>query len=416
VLIPIRQHFPHRALPDVPAAVRAELESSGIAATLRPGARVAIGAGSRGISNLAAIVRAVVEYFTAHGMKPFLFPAMGSHGAGTAEGQASVLAHYGIDEAAMGCPVASTFDVVSLGRTESGSPAPGIEAFAGREAWESDGIFVVSRVKWHTSFAGDLESGVSKMLAIGLGKLEGAKSVHGHARTHGMDPSIRSVAQHLLATGRVLGGLAILEDAFHDTAKLAVLPAATLIRQEEELLRTVKSWMVRIPVPAVDVLIVDEIGKNISGTGMDLKIVNRATTGQYNPWPGEPKIERIFVRDLSPHSYGNAVGIGAADVIHDRMLPKIDVNAGRVNAVTSGSLALVRTPLHFPSDRECLNLVAATVGKFNRSEVTFAWIRNTLELGDLFLSENLLQSNPELEVTGAPFDLQFDADGNLPCL
>lgn len=417
MLLPVRQHFPRRALPDVPGAVRTELEASGIADTLKPGSRVAIGAGSRGISNIAVIVRSVVDYFTAHGMKPFLFPAMGSHGAGTPEGQASVLAHYGIDEANMGCPVATTFDVVTAGRTELG-----IEAFAGKDAWASDGIFLVSRVKWHTSFAGKIESGVAKMLAIGLGKLAGAKSVHAHARTHGMEASIRSVASLLIGTGKILGGLGILEDAFHDTAQVTVVPARGLLEKEEELLLTTKSWMVRIPVPRVDVLIVDEIGKNISGTGMDLKIVNRATTGQYNPWPGEPKIERIFVRDISPLSYGNAVGIGAADVIHDRLLPKVDVNAGRVNAVTSGSLALVRTPLHFNSDRECFELAAATVGKFNPCDVTVAWIRNTLELGNLALGENLIdeiRKNPDLEITGPAFEMKYDENGNLeamPCL
>lgn len=202
---------------------------------------------------------------------------------------------------------------------------------------------------------------------------------------------------------------------------MTALSAAGLLEREEELLRTVKSWMVRLPVPALDVLIVDEIGKSISGTGMDLKIVNRATSGQYNPWPAEPKIERIFVRDLSPLSYGNAVGIGAADVIHERMLPKIDVNAGRVNAVTSGSLALVRTPLHFASDRECFELAAGTVGKFNTAEVTVAWIRNTLELGLMALSENLLpeiRTNEQLEIVGEPFEMTFDEAGNLggfPC-
>ena len=363
----MRQHFPHRALPDVPGAVREELEKSGIAAGLVPGARVAIGAGSRGISNIAVIVRAVVDYFKAHGMRPFLFPAMGSHGAGTPEGQASVLAHYGIDEANMGCPVATTFDVVSLGRSELG-----IETFAGRDAWESDGVFLVARVKWHTSFAGAIESGVSKMLAIGLGKLAGAKSVHAHARTHGMEASIRSAAGLLLGSGKILGGLGILEDAFHDTAQVTALPAAALVEREEELLRTVKTWMVRIPAPAVDVLVVDEIGKSISGTGMDLKIVNRATSGQYNPWPGEPKIERIFVRDLSP--------------------------------------------LHFATDRECLELAAGTVGKFDAGDVTVAWIRNTLELGLLAMSENLLpeiRKNPDLEVVGDPFEIRFDADGNM---
>ncbi len=411
VLIPIRQKFPHRALADLPAALRAELNASGLAAALAPGSRVAIGAGSRGISNLATIVRGAVDYFKAAGHRPFLFPAMGSHGAGTAEGQASVLAHYGVDEARMGCPVASTFDVVSLGRTELG-----IEAFAGREAWESDGVFLINRIKWHTSFAGALESGVSKMMAIGLGKLEGAKSVHGHGRNLGMDPAIRSVARHLIATGRILGGLGILEDAFHETAVVAALPAASLIEREEELLRLTKSWMVKIPLAALDVLIVDQIGKNISGTGMDLKIVNRGTNAQCNLWPDTTRIERIFVRDLSPLSYGNAVGIGVADVLHDRMITKIDEKPGRVNAVTSGSLALVRTPLHCATDRECLDLVAATVGKFDPEKVTIGWIRNTLDLEHLAVSENLraeVEANASLEITGPAFEIPFDETGDL---
>jgi hypothetical protein len=411
VLIPVRQHFPHRALGDIPGAAGKEMVSSGLASGLRQGSRIAVGVGSRGISNIAVIVRAVVDYWTSRGMRPFLFPAMGSHGAGTAAGQASVLAHYGIDESTMGCPVISRFDVVSLGRTELG-----IEAFAGRDAWESDGIFLVGRVKWHTSFAGAIESGVTKMTAIGLGKLRGAQSVHGHARRHGMETAIRSVATHVLASGKVLGGLAILEDAYHDTAQVTALAADGLIEREEKLLATVKSWKGRIPAPAIDVLIVDEMGKNISGTGMDLKVVNRGVAAQYNPWPDTPVIERIFVRDLSPLSYGNGVGMGVADVLHDRALAKIDVNAGRVNAVTSGSLALVRTPLHFPSDRECFECASGTVGKFDASDVTVAWIHNTLELGLVALSENLapeIAKNPMLEVAGPPFEMTFDGEGNL---
>jgi len=353
-------------------------------------------------------VRAVVQYWTEHGMHPFLFPAMGSHGAGTAEGQASVLAHYGIDEASMGCPVVSRFDVVSLGKTELG-----IEAFAGRDAWESDGVFLVGRVKWHTSFAGSIESGITKMLAIGMGKLDGAKSVHAHARTHGMETAIRSVASKAIASGKVLGGLAILEDAYHCTAQVAALPAEGLIEREVELLCTVKSWMGKLPVPAVDVLIIDEIGKNISGTGMDLKVVNRGVAAQYNPWPDTPQVQRIFIRDISPLSYGNAVGIGAADVLNDRVVQKMDVNAGRVNATTSGSLALVRTPLHYPTDRECFECVASAVGKFDRADVTVAWIRNTLELGELMLSENLrdeIVKNPMLEIAGPACEMTFDAE------
>jgi hypothetical protein len=409
VFLTVRQNFPHRKLDDVAPAVRRELVASGI--TPPPGARIAIGVGSRGIANLAVIVKAAVDFFLAHGCRPFLFPAMGSHGAANAEGQARVLAHYGIDESSMGCPVVSSFEVISPGRTEAG-----IEVFAGRDAWDSDGIFVINRVKWHTSFEGAIESGVSKMLALGLGKIQGASSCHGHARKLGMTPVIRSVAGYLLAAGKILGGLAILEDAYHDTAQVNVLRADTLIEREVELLRQAKSWMGKIPVPALDILIVDEIGKNISGTGMDLKVVNRGVHGQYNPWPDTPRVERISIRDLSALSYGNAVGIGLADVIHDRVLEKIDVTAGRINATTSGSLAAVRTPLHFASDRECLELLCATVGKFQRADVTIGWIRNTLELGTIALSENLrgeVEKNPLLEITGPPFELTFDPAGSL---
>lgn len=408
---PIRQKFPRRALPDVASAVHDELTSSGLAARLKPGARVAIGVGSRGISNLPQIVRATVRHFQSAGLRPFLFPAMGSHGAASAAGQASVLAHYGIDEASMGCPVESSFEVISLGQT-----AAGIEVFAGRDAWASDGIFLINRVKWHTSFDGTLESGVCKMLAIGLGKIEGARTSHGHARNLGMSAVIHAIAEHLVGTGKILGGLAILEDAFHDTAKVAALAAERLIAGEEELLALVKSWMGRIPVPALDVLIIDEIGKNISGTGMDMKVVNRGVHGQVNPSPHTPKIERIFLRDLSKESYGNALGVGLGDVIHDRLFAKIDFNAGRINAMTSGSLAAVRTPLHFPTDRECLELLMATVGRFDPKDVTMGWIRNTLDLGEIAVTENLLaeaRRNPELEVAGPPFELAFDATGNL---
>ncbi len=411
MFLPIRQHFPHKSLDDIPTAVQRELLSADLVSNLRPGARIAIGVGSRGIANIASIARSVVDFFHRGGFRPFLFPAMGSHGAANAAGQAKVLAHYGIEESTMGCPVVSSFDVISLGFTEAG-----IEVFAGRDAWESDGIFVINRVKWHTSFAGAIESGVCKMMALGLGKIEGAESCHGHARSLGMEAVIRSVAGHLLATGKILGGLAIMEDAYHDTAQVTALPAAGLIEREVELLQLTKSWMGKIPVPALDILIIDEIGKNISGTGMDLKVVNRGVHGQYNPLPDTPRVERIFIRSLSELSYGNGVGVGIADVIHDRVLERIDVNAGRINARTSGSLAAVRTPLHFPSDSECIDLLAATVGRFAAEDVTMGWIRNTLELGTLALSENLtgeIAKNPLLEITGPPFAMAFDGNGNL---
>lgn len=409
----VSQSFPDRSVPDIPAAVRREMRESGIGAQLPPGSRIAIGVGSRGISNLAIVVKAAVEFLKEQGHRPFLFPAMGSHGAGSPEGQASVLDHYGVSEGTMGCPVISSFDVVELGKTPLG-----IEAHADRAAWSSDGILLINRVKWHTSFAGPLESGVCKMMAIGLGKLAGAETSHSHARTHGMTNVIRSIAEYVLATGKLLGGIAILEDAHHHTARIAALPAATLIAREEELLRETKSWMGKIPVPHLDVLIVDEMGKNISGTGMDLKVVNRGAFGQYNPWPDTPVVERIFVRSLTEMSYGNSVGIGLADVAHDRLIEKIDPQAGYVNARTSGSLAAVRIPIHYPTDRECLDLVANTVGKLDTREVTIGWIRNTLELETMALTENAVAGH-NLDVVSGPFSLEFNASNqieNLPVL
>jgi hypothetical protein len=411
VLIPLHQSFPNHALPDVAAAVLSELTASGLASSLPPGASVAIGAGSRGISNISVIVRAVCDYFRAAGLQPFVFPAMGSHGAGTAEGQASVLAHYGITEATMGCPVQSRFDTTPLGLSDLH-----VETFAGNDALSADAIFVVGRVKWHTSFNGGIESGLCKMLAVGLGKLDSASSTHRHGRQHGMEAVIRSVARHILGTGKVLGGLAILEDAHHNTAQVAALPAGGLIQREEALLATVKQWMPRLPVPEIDILIIDEIGKDISGTGMDLKIVNRNTAPMRNPWPNTPRVKRIFARDLSANSYGNAIGIGATDVVHSRLIAKMDPQAGQINAETSGSFALIRVPPHFPTDRECLELLAKNLGKACLEDATIVWIRNTLDLSSMVVSNNLsaqFSNNPNVEVTGPPFPVAFDESGQL---
>lgn len=407
----VRQHFPDRSLPDIAGAVRAELERAALHARLKPGSSIAIGVGSRGIANIAVITRAVVDYWKAHGMKPFIFPAMGSHGAATAEGQARVLAHFGIREATMECPIRSQLEVVSAGRTTEG-----IETYVDRLAWESDGIMMVARVKWHTDFEGEIESGLFKMMAIGLGKFAGAAHYHTHAYKLGLERVILSVGRKILATGKILGGLAILEDAYHQTAHVAAVRADEMEERERELLRLVKSWMGRIPVEALDILIVDELGKNISGAGMDTKVVNRGVYGQYNPWPDTPRIERIFVRDLSAVSYGNAAGVGLADVVTDRLVEKIDWVPTRINALTASTPAAIRLPIHFPSDRECLQAIWPTVGKFRAGDVTIGWIRNTLELTPIVLSENLMpeiEKNPLLEVIAGPRPIQFDEAGNL---
>src|SRR5581483_6374278 len=312
-----------------------QLSLASFASRLKPGSRVAIGIGSRGIANVATIARATVEYWKAEGMRPFIFPAMGSHGAATAEGQADVLAHYGIIEATMGCPVISSLEVVSLGKTPEG-----IQTYMDRNAYESDGVMLLGRVKWHTDFAGKIESGLFKMMAIGLGKFAGAQHYHTYAYKIGLEQVIRSIGRQVLASGKILGGLAILEDAHHNTAKLDAVPVEIMEQREEENLALVKSWMGKIPMD-LDILILDEIGKNISGAGMDTKVVNRSVHGAYNPWPDAPKIERIFVRDLSDLSYNNAVGLGMADVVTDRLVNRIDWVPTHINSLTASTPAAI---------------------------------------------------------------------------
>ncbi len=410
-MLPVRQNFPDRRVRDIPSEVQRQLAASGFESRVAPGARIALGVGSRGISNIAAIVRAVADFWKSRGCRPFIFPAMGSHGAATAEGQADVLAHYGIHEATMECPVLSSLDVIPVGRTPDG-----IETFMDRNAYESDGVMMIARVKWHTDFRGTIESGLFKMMAIGLGKFAGAQRYHTYAYRLGLEHVIRSVGRQVLTSGKILGGLAILEDANHNTAQLTAAPAEGMEQKEEELLALVKSWMGRIPVPQLDVLILDEIGKHISGAGMDTKVVNRGVYGQSNPWPDIPQIERIFIRGISKMSYGNAVGLGMADVVSDRLVNNVNWHPTHINSLTASSPQAARTPIHFPADRECLERISPTVGKLDLSTVTYGWLANTLELAHVKLSENLrdeIVRNPLLEIIGPAEELEFDSQGNL---
>jgi hypothetical protein len=408
----VKQHFPSRALSDIPTAVHGELAQSPFASKVKPGGSVAIGVGSRGIVNIDVITRAVVDYWKSVGRKPFIFPAMGSHGAATAEGQADVLAHYGITEATMGCPVRSQLDVVSLGKTEDG-----IEAFMDRLAYESDGVMMVGRVKWHTDFVGRIESGLFKMMAIGLGKFAGAKIYHANAYRHfGLERVILTVGRQVLASGKILGGMAVLEDANHATAKVAAVPAETMEQDEQQLLELVSQWKGRIPVKELDVLIVDEMGKHISGAGMDTKVINRSVWGEANCFPDLPLIRRVFTRDLSEMSYGNAVGIGLADMVTDRLVNAVNWKTTHINSITANSITAIRTPIHFATDRECMENLALSVGIFDNSTLKTARIRNTMHLDLLEMSETLrdeIEANPSLEILSVR-DWSYDADGMLP--
>ncbi len=410
-LLLVRQHLPSHALSDIGAEVRRQLDASGFDAGLKPGARVAIACGSRGIANIELIVKEAVAWWKARGFAPFLVPAMGSHGAASARGQAEVLAKYGLTEERVGCPVRSSLAVVELGRTDEG-----IDVVIDREAWRAAAVMLCGRVKWHTDFAGRLESGLFKMMAIGLGKPAGAAHYHAHGHRIGLEAVIRAVGRRVLASGRVVGGLAILEDGYHATARVEAVPAAVMERREEELLELVKTWMPRIPVAALDVLILNEIGKNWSGSGMDPKIVNRDIHGAYNPWPFAPRIGRILLRDLHPLSYGNSIGMGMADVVHNRVLKKMKRRATYVNGFTSGALASLRTPAHFATDRECLERLVSTTGRLSPSEVSVGWIRNSQDLTLIALSAQLrsgLEGREGIEILGEPRALEFDRRGDL---
>jgi hypothetical protein len=408
-LLLVRQNFPDLRLADVGGEARRQLEDGNFAARLQPGARVAIGVGSRGIADIATIVRSVVEYWSGHGMAPFIFPAMGSHGAATPEGQADVLARLGIAESSMGCPIVSRADVVSLGTT-----GDGIEVFMDAAAHAADAVMIAARVKWHTTFEGRLESGLMKMMAIGLGKFAGAQKYHTHAQRLGLEHVIRTAGRRVLQSGKMIGGLAILEDAHHHTAKLDAVPADSMEQRDEENLALAKSWMPKLPCD-LDVLIVDQMGKNISGTGMDAKVVNRGPGCEYNPWPGLPSIRRIFVRDLDPLTHGNALGIGMADVTTDRLVRQIDWEPTRINALSASIPSRIRVPTSFAGDGECLRWVAATAGQLDPARVTYGWIRNTLELDRLAISHNLralIDGQPQVEVLG-DIEVKWDQQGNL---
>lgn len=411
--VSIEQVFPDRAIPDIPRHVHKELSHADFASRVPKGARIAIGVGSRGIANIATIVKSVVEFWKEQGAQPFVFPAMGSHGAATAEGQADVLAHYGIHEATIGAPVISSLDVVPLGKTPEG-----IEAFMDRNAYESDAIFLVPRVKWHTDFSGRIESGLFKMMAIGVGKFAGARQYHTFGYRLGLEKVIRSVGSKILASGKILGGLAIQEGAHHETAGLVAVSAAqgekAVLAQEEALLREVKSWRAKLPAPEIDILIVDEIGKNISGAGMDTKVINRGINGEYNPFPDTPVIHRVYARGLTELTYHSGIGIGLADVIHDRLLNDVDWKPTYINSLTASTPAGVRTPIHFPSDLEALSNVAPTVGKIDLSTVTYCRIRNTLELVHAAVSESLIPAlYSNAKQVSEPFECPITSSNDL---
>jgi hypothetical protein len=406
----VRQKFAAGHIADIAAAVREEVARVLPATAIEPGDSVAVTVGSRGIANLALIVRTLVAELRRAGAEVYLVPAMGSHGGATAEGQRQVLEHYGVTAGAMGAPIKSAMEVAEIGLTQDG-----VSVFVDKNALAADHIVVFNRVKPHTDFRGGIESGLLKIMAIGLGKHRGAQHYHQAAVSLGGERVIRTVGAAVLARCPVAFGLAVVENAYDQTAVVAALPPAAIESEEAALLRTAKDLMPRLPFPQADILIVDRIGKNISGTGMDTNIVGRIMN-IYTPEPAWPKITRIIVRDLTAETAGNAVGIGMADFTTRTLAAKIDTHATYTNCITGLVVEKARLPIVCENDREAVAMALRTIGAMTPREAKVIWIRDTLSLGEVRVSEALLAAagpRDDLEAIGQPEPLAFDAAGTL---
>lgn len=403
-MVRIRQKLDDERLAAPRETARSETARLLAGVSVRPGQSVAITGSSRGIANLAEIIAGAVAALKEAGLAPFVFPAMGSHGGGTAERQAAVLHHYGVTEEGVGAPVRSSTEAVKLAETPEGIPV-----LFDRIAAGADHVFVINRIKPHSHFIGPCESGLAKILLIGAGKPEGARLYHRAFARFGFPQTFQAALPVLLKHISVLGGLGIIENGLDQTARIVGLHAHEFLTHEPALLDEAKRRMARLPFDDLDVLIVDRMGKDISGVGMDTNVIGRDRPG--------PRIQVIFVRDLTPASEGNASGIGLADVTVRRLIEKMDPKATFLNCATALHLHLARVPYAFETDREALEAALAATIAPSPAEARVAWIRDTLSLADLEISEALLpeaRSNPRLTILGQPHDLSFGPDGALP--
>jgi hypothetical protein len=409
-MVRIRQCFSTKPVTDIPAAVRAELNRIEPAKTIGKGQTVAITAGSRGISNLASVMGEVVRQLKKIGARPFIIPAMGSHGGATARGQQKILAHYGVTKEAMGVPIKSSMQVVQVGTT-----AQGIPVYLDRYASRADHIVVLNRVKPHTDFKGKIESGLMKIMAIGLGKQQGADLYHNAIVRLGHYPVLTSVARVILQKCPIAFGLALVENQRDETEIIRAIPAADIEKTEVQLLRKAKRLLPQIPFSPIDLLIVDWMGKEISGTGMDQNVIGRTVISYHGP-DTNIDILRIFVRDLTADSEGNATAIGNADFTTQRLVDKIDRHSTYMNAFTSSCPEAVRIPPYFKSDREVIKTALGTIGLVEPPNARIVHIRDTLHLEEMYISQAMVKEakeSKEIRIVGKQRPLKFDKGGNL---
>ena len=406
-MVKIRQSFNAEEIVDVSAALSAALKDSGQLAQIKPGMNIAIAAGSRGVAQIATLVRTTVNEVKKQGANPFVVPAMGSHGGATAAGQAEVLTHLGITEQSVGCPIVSSMEVVEITRLPNGMPV-----YIDKNAYQADGIIVINRIKPHTAFRGPNESGLVKMITIGLGKQKGAESCHAYGFKH-MHCLIPAMAQEMLKLAPIMFGIATVEHAYDHVAKVIVAGAADLIETDRQLLVEAKAAMPRIEFSPIDVLVIDEIGKDISGDGMDPNITGRYPT----PYPtGGPEVSKMVVLDLTEKTGGNANGVGTADFTTRRLVDKTDFQALYANGITSTVVRPNAIPTTLACDLDAIRAAVKTCNALDLSKVRLVRIKNTLQLGEIMISEAMLPdalSLANVTVCSDPFEMQFDELGNL---
>lgn len=406
-MVKARQIFERPIVSNLQEELIRKLRENGGLEGIRPGWKVAITAGSRGISNMPEILKTIVEEVKAAGGEPFIFPAMGSHGGATAEGQAGMLHGMGITEESVGAPIRATMETVQIGTSDNGRPV-----YLDRFADEADGIVVVNRIKPHVAFRGPYESGLMKMITIGMGKQKGADYAHmlGFGQ---MAETVPAVAKVTIAKKNILCAVGVLENAYHETAAVEVMRAQEIGQREPELLKKAWGLYPKVFFDKLDVLILDEIGKDISGTGFDTNVLGRYHTPYAS---GGPDITRVAVLDLTDKSHGNANGIGILDLTTRRAFDKMDFEQTYPNALTSTVPISVKVPMVLKSDRQAIQAAIKTSNVLDRSTIRLVRIKNTVQLGEIEVSESLApyaKQHPNMEVLGEPYDLHFDEKGNL---
>ncbi|MBS0207598.1 MAG: [Fe-S]-binding protein [Planctomycetes bacterium] len=409
----VRQTFDAPQVADIAGTVGAELKKLGLERTIRPGQTVAITAGSRGIANIALIIKTTVEHLKSLQAEPFIVPSMGSHGGGTAEGQVEILRGYNVTPEYCGCPIRASMETVVVCQADEGFPI-----HFDKHASTADHVLVCGRVKPHTGFVGDIESGLMKMMLIGLGKHNGAIIYHRAIQNYSFGQILRSVAGQVLKRCRIVAGLAIVENPYDQTALIEAVAPQDFESRERELLKLAAAWLPRLPFERTDVLLIDEIGKNISGTGLDPNVVYRK---RMTPAAGEPggrgNVRRIIVRALTEATHGNATGIGLADYVLKRAVEQADMEVTKINCITGGHPEAARLPLSFATDRGAIDAAMATIGLVDPIDARVCWIHNTLHLVEAECSVAYLaeaRERKDLEIIVPPRPLPLDATGNLP--